>query len=401
MFASPTQLINAYEDYFDQQTEETLESLFEVIVDYGLEDFQQTMKECFSRRRPMLERPDIQMMRSGGSTLNQSRRYSFGPYTSKWISVVERHLKHGHGSWRKKVLLYSLPISPKDFTVYRPSDGFLPYDPMDTFFAEMDFVLPVNLEYQEFFTCIEKFFETADGDLECNAMPHIYLAILSNPRLKAIIESKCVVLNSTGTVPFFPQGKYWINDNLANWVSGVSFHVCENGGRHLLPTFYLAGDKAFSLINLKGSYGDASDYLKISSDRKRCGCGRPVLPFNFIGHCEKAITRLPKTEKRESWIGSVIEDCGLADRLRGWYYNIQFLQVERKVFVLRCSYADPPKEDEEEIAKVFEGLELEYLDNKILQVGIGKRPAFWATETMPLLLDWAVSPTVTSTRWLI
>jgi hypothetical protein len=188
---------------------------------------------------------------------------------------------------------------------------------------------------------------------------------------------------------------------MANWVSGLSFFTCEHGGRHLLPMFYAAPNKVFSLVNLKGSYGDDSDYIKLDLERRRCNCGRPVLPFTFVSHCNQSITRCSKEGTRETWIDSVIEDFDLPNRLSGWYHNLQFVQTGGKVFVLRCCYTEPPESDEDEIRRVFDGLTLEFLDDKILQVGVGKRPAFWATETMPLLLDWAIRPTVTSTRWLL
>jgi hypothetical protein len=392
-------LVNAYARYYRSRDLVALENLFEALVSYDFQDFEETTRRCFELLLDAAPDSEFLELKSNGSTKGRRRHYKFGPMAGEWLWRVEQYLRSGAGRFKgPEGSIIAQSIQGEYFSVTRPNLQQTGYSPrLHQNLQDRDFVVTLNPHDDD---CFQRFADFLTGEEKTTwlANPMIWLAIFSSPARSNLVAPYVTAAVSTFDLPFFRGTSVVVNDQMASWMGGFNFWTCEGGERHCLPTFHVLKGRCFNLLNLAAHVGDDADYISVGSSPVTCRCGKPRLPFRFVGHYRNSVTSVPKTPNTLEWIDTVLEPLDLANELESPFTNIQFVQ-EGKTLHVAYVCRDIVTADFNKMESAFPGFELKSRPGAMLRVGYSKKPPFWCMENPPFT---TVGPEMYTTpfKWL-
>lgn len=355
-----SKIIESYKEYFERQDEESIDLLFDVLLNYDFSFYKKDMEEVaiisLQCRSLFIDEPVI--LYTNGSSSGIRNPYKFKPNFFKWASCIEPFLR-GVTSEKNIFLCCRLGAGspPQKLIISEAKNNKRHYDAFGNLLEEN--------QIRDLF----EFAKKISGKVSFSAFPDVWNMLFSNPLFNSLCDENrekigCFV-NSDFEM-FFTNKNFYTRDQMINWKSGLNFYTCKAGYKHFLPIFHI-NSGCFNLINLDGKIDD-SDIVGISEEQVLCKCGRKRMPMEILFHHKNA----PKDHD-----GKPINFKPLKDLLKGRYATFQVHQDENnKITVLLTPVGAIEDDDLSAIKLFFSNFELSIEFNKYFQVG-SKRYCFW------------------------
>jgi hypothetical protein len=345
-------LKTAYENYYNDPSQESADKLLNEVKNFDFDEDLKHLQEL-AENNPLFDEhvftaqeignkteiSEVAMLGFATSSLttngstNGPTAYAFGPNYNYWRENVTKELRNPEGVQNE-----------------------------------------INLETHK--GSLVDSIERSEGPVWLSGRPTDFIFPTTDPKLADYLRAnsdKIKYLTTYDTEPLMRKSIYH-NDQMIDWRSGLNFHTCRFGNKHVLPTFaFLEGNKVRNLLNMHpSSVVEMSDTFNMKGFFK-CPCGSTACDLEFLPHYKKAI----RNKHEEPFYMPE-----LMNELDGSYINLQFLQENTggKVWI----YVTPnevPQSDYDHIRDVLssKGLDSELLMNRYFMVG-RKMIHFWQAQ---------------------
>lgn len=356
-----SKLIESYAEYFERQTEESVDLLFDSLLNYDFREYRDDAEKVAGMSRSFRCDHDPVLLYTNGSSSGRRTPYGFRPQFFRWASRIEPFLRNIH-SGRNIFLCCRIGtgVPPRKLLISEVTNNKKHYDASGNFLDDN--------QIEELFRFTGSVYEKF-GEVNFSAFPDVWNMLFSNPLFNHLCEEnreKIGCLVNSDFEMFFTNRNLYVRDQMINWKSGVNFFTCRFGHKHFLPIFHMLGG-CLNLTNLAGQYDD-SDKVRLQEERVLCECGRIRVPMEVLFH-QRHTPLNPD--------GSPIDFTPLRDSLGGRYASFQIHQDENdKITAFITPLKGSIDEETEVIRSFFSGMELSIEVNKYFEVG-SKRYCFW------------------------
>lgn len=343
-------LVKAYENYYQEPNEGNAHSLLESIKNYNFENANQDVEKIKSLLDNvpqsdednifhMLEgkKAQFMMLSSNGSTNPINTNYEFGPHVDYWQNNIESKLRNSKNE-------------------------------------------PVIDLMKDKIENIEKIYDRKGPVRVMGTSHNLMYPTTHSKQAEWLYKNKHMIysLVNMNWEPFYKKNfltNTYFNDQMIDWKTGVNFYTCKEGSKHILPLWVEKDGKHVNLLNLKFLHTNISDQFNIKGF-ENCKCGKKKCNFDFIPHYKHSIRNKH---------GEYFYKPNLIESLKGCYHKLQFLQNPQTDVV--HIYMNPDGkmnyDDLDLIYAELDKMKLPYhlVANKWFLVGRAKMPNFWRGDT--------------------
>lgn len=353
-----------YENYYREQSPESIDELFFGLLDYDHSGYFRDMKEILRISRDSKKLEASTKLHSNGST-GGDNEYLFSPHFHHWASRLEPFLRNMEDG--KTIFLYCRignGTPPRKLYISEARGNKKHYETNANFLDDRQIL--------ELFDFVDRLHEEF-GKVNFSSFPDIWNMLFSNPLFNQMClnrKNKIGCFVNSDFEMFFGTDDFWVRDQMINWRSGLNFFTCPFGKKHFLPTF-IEDEGCSSLINAMGEKDD-SDEISMFEKATMCECGKSHIPLEILFHKDNSILGPD---------GKPIDFTPLKRSLSGRYATIQFHQNndgDVKVFLTPTGDIG---EDTDKIKCFFSGLKTEFRLNRYFEVG-SKRYCFWKSDSV-------------------
>lgn len=297
----------------------------------------------YERWKQTIHSQSVQLF-TNGSTKGKRQSYAFGPYEAL-LDIEELQ--------KSKRIIVAGTTEPNRAKVLRKNQLIFKFDYDNPNFDSLQALLESNRYH-------------------IIARPLTYFFLAKQPKFLRLLNQVHSML-STDWEPFFPHEPYrrlgiHINDCMIDWRTGLNFSTCVYGHQHILPIFILYKGAIYNWLNLASKeQSPIYDTLIINSLKPiQCVCGK---------------WRLGVTIKTRGDLMFPHNWARLLNRLESNYKNLQIIRDREKLSIFYAGAMND--KDRDLLLSEFQGHKIQFLENKLAIVGVGKWSGFWDTRYGP------------------
>jgi len=343
-------MTESYRRYLDRLDRESAEEFLDNAFEYDFSNYESDMAEMEEVHRGFRKPVEARQMKSNGSGQEESE-YAFGPNCTHVVRGFEERQRR---SRKRRVMLNCR------FDFYQV-ERFAELG--DSIFA--DLTCEKGAEY--LLGRLEK-----RGDAVLEAFPNVVMMMGCHDTLAEYFAAGKARIFSSCWDAFYDKRRINALDRMVDWKTGVNFHECEHGGRHIVPIWSERGGRVTNLLNLTKASFKKSDIMEVRGFEP-CGCGRTRCEYRFVPHYKQ----------RPMIDGEYLSGHELITKIKSRMLNMQFIEAEPGVFHIYHDMFDHgeknrlPEDDRAEINSFLKGREAKYMPYRSYLVGRYKYPTFW------------------------
>ena len=347
-------LLKQFETYYKNHSIPN-PALIEAIRDFDFTNYEEITAEIASLKRRYLSSQYSYEVTSNGST-GGNCHYQFAPHFGYWCYTIEKILRN----YDIQVRIIHQPFNDESSFYINPC---VDQDKKDNYNIKLDLS---NIENIAKLTDIISSL-SQEHQISICSKPHSWLFLSTHeeslscfeqiaPYTKNLINEDWELWTKRNL-----YNKFFMNDQMIDWKTGLNFFTCHKGNKHFLPIFYSDGYRSSNLLNLAFDSVVHSDEF-ILGQRVLCSCGKFFLPLSFKSHRNNYLD-LPR---------NIIEN------LSGSYLNLQFILHDEKLYLM---YTSQDKCDDFDQIRSMIGRNFIAQENVLYYVGT-KRFPFWVANNV-------------------
>lgn len=363
-------LVNAYKQYYRNQTVKAFEDLFKCMVDYDFHSYHDEVRKVYAMWRETRCLGESKSLLSSGSSAGVRRKYDFGPNFQLVRLMVEGFLRMSR--YKTLLVAYSKGLKFPLFTEDRNPPQY-------------DFQIVGDWSARDHVDCmfdqIEKLFSEF-GPINICALPCVWLGLTCSPYFSTMSAESRHRVNAfvnTDSTPCFRRPSCPTRDQMVDWGSGVNFYTCSSGERHFLPMFFSPEPtRSCNLINIKKPSRPCDDLVILGDRVESCSCGLPKIRLDFVPH---------RNNFPVDSFGRFVDFGPLFEALPD---HTDWLQIHQKehgqsTLYYSCRGVHPDLGDLLSVLGRIGIGKTEVVESRYFSVGI-KKPIFWRSGN-PILFD--------------
>lgn len=364
-------MLKLYEQYYTNPNESNLIKLWDQIKEFNDFDCWEPISLQIKEIRDYYNYDvESSQLNTNGSVPGGLRSYTFGANFNKWLDRIERYLRTCGG-------LPGIVIHLNDSNDVGKTIQDAKELRINNREKNVDCSLTCSILHLNHMVRLNNLLKNEVGNIFLMSYPLTWLRCSFNDYMTTFVFNNVHNLRLVNAdyecwVKTKFREKYFINDQMIDWFTGLNFYTCYFGNKHTLPIFCQSNEGCTYLLNqtVKG-FQKCDDHFVINNTF-RCKCGKTAINLSFIAH----------------QFNHLHFDRQIIDRLHASYLNLQFVEHDDKLHILyvidRHNEFDV-RADKEEIEKTA-NRPCFFHKNKVLRVG-AKNYSFWkeTRESLDLL----------------